>query len=233
MHALEQIRRAIRHLDPDRVREEAARPVEFPLEDLRDASAEDIREILLGYPEISLSLARRLESFRKPVTDRIIQEVSRENGLFALVTALPAVIPSLFSISWAAGEFASDTAVLTMNQVRMAFLIAAAHDRPVGYIEQKSQIASIIASAFGWRAIARELAGKIPLGEGLIPKAAIAYAGTYVVGMSLERYHRAGSALSKSERAAAYREAIESGKRLARWALRHKTDDADAEARIT
>ncbi len=139
--------------------------------------------------------------------------------MFALLTALPSVIPNPIALGGAAGEFASDTAVLTVNQVRMAFLIAAASDRPVGYFEQKSQIASIITAAFGWRAIARELAGRIPFGEGLIPKAAIAYAGTYVVGLSLERYHQIGRRLTATERQAAYREALESGKRFARRAL--------------
>ena len=49
--------------------------------------------------------------------------------------------------------------------------------------------------AFGWRALARELVGKIPMGGGLIPKAAIAYAGTRVVGLSLERLYRIGPCL--------------------------------------
>ena len=43
----------------------------------------------------------------------------------------------------------------------------------MGYGEQKTEVASITAGAFGWRAVARELAGKIPLGGGLVPKAAI------------------------------------------------------------
>ena len=122
----------------------------------------------------------------------IIQDVAQENALFALFSALPDVLPNVFALGWAAAEFASDTAVLTVNQVRMAFLIAAASDRPVGFLDQKRQIASIVAGAFGWRAMARELAGKIPFGGGLIPKAAISYAGTYVVGLSLERFYRIG-----------------------------------------
>jgi hypothetical protein len=109
----------------------------------------------------------------------------------------------------------------------MAFLIAAASGRPVGYIEQKSEIASIILGAFGWRAIARELAGRIPFGEGLIPKAAIAYAGTYVAGLSLERYHRIGQWLTAAERRSAYREALESGKSFARWALSSRRPQTD------
>jgi len=105
--------------------------------------------------------------------------------------------------------------VLTMNQVRMAFLIAAASDGDTGYREQKSELASIVAGAFGWRAIARELVGKIPLGGGLIPKGAIAYAGTYVVGLSLERYQRIGYGLTRVERKAAYDEALKHGRGIA------------------
>lgn len=219
MQVLQQIRRAIRHLNPEQVLEEASRPVNLDLEDLGSDPEEDVREILRQCPELSLSLARRLPPFRKPVIARIIRDVSRDNALFVMLTALPSVIPNLLALGWTAGEFASDTVVLTANQVRMAFLIAAASGRPVGYFEQKAQIASIVAGAFGWRAIARQLAGKIPLGEGLIPKAAIAYAGTYVVGAGIEKYNRMGKGLTGSEREEAYREALESGKRLARWAL--------------
>ncbi|MFB3776789.1 MAG: hypothetical protein ACE141_04235 [Bryobacteraceae bacterium] len=219
MHALQQIRRAVRHLNPDQVLEEASRPLNLDPEDLGSGPEESVREILRECPELSLALARRLPPFRRPVIARIIRDVSRDNALFAMFTALPSVVPNLLSLGWTAGEFASDTVVLTVNQVRMAFLIAAASGRPVGYFEQKAQIASIVAGAFGWRALARQLAGKMPFGEGLIPKAAIAYAGTYVVGAGLEKYNRMGKALTGSERQAAYRQAFESGKRLAQWAL--------------
>jgi hypothetical protein len=104
--------------------------------------------------------------------------------------------------------------VLTANQIRLAFLLAAANDRPVGYTEQKGEIASIIAGAFGWRAIARELVGKIPLGGGLIPKAAVAYAGTFVLGQSFNRLYKMGYAYSRHERKAAYADAYERGKAI-------------------
>lgn len=78
------------------------------------------------------------------------------------------------------------------------------------------ELASIAAGAFGWRAIARELIGKIPLGGGLIPKAAISFAGTYVVGLSLERLHRTGNSLNRNETRDAYAVALEKGKGIAR-----------------
>jgi hypothetical protein len=174
-----------------------------------------VSDILASRQELGLALARNFPFFRRPVVNRIIQTVSKENALFALATALPNIVPSFIEVPWAVGEFASDTAILTMNQVRMAFLIAAASDADTGYREQKSELASIVAGAFGWRAIARELVGKIPLGGGLIPKGAIAYAGTYVVGLSLERYQRIGYGLTRVERKAAYDEALKQGRGIA------------------
>ena len=101
-----------------------------------------------------------------PVIDQYIGNVSRENALFSLATALPDIVPNLLSLPWAIGEFASDTAFLTGNQIRMTFLIAAASDHDVGYREQKGQIGSIVAGTFGFRAFARELIGKIPFRRG-------------------------------------------------------------------
>lgn len=171
---------------------------------------------VLGHKEAySLALARIFPPFRTAVVRRTIHTISKENALFSIMTALPNVVPSLGELPWAVGEFASDTAVLTANQIRMAFLLAGASDREVGYREQRSEIGSIIAGAWGWRAAARQLTGKIPFGGGLIPKAAIAYAGTYVVGLSLERIYRIGYGLTKDERRDAYEDALARGKEVA------------------
>jgi len=172
-----------------------------------------VREILEHHSDLKLSLARQICPFRGQVAKDVIQTVSKENALFSLATAVPSIVP-LLSIPWTVGEFASDTAVLTANQIRMAFMLAAASDRTVGYREQRAEIASLFAGAFGWRAIARELAGKIPFGGGIVPKAAISFAGTYVVGASLERYYRVGYGFTPEERRQAYQQAIERGKEI-------------------
>ena len=153
--------------------------------------------------------------FRAEYAHRTVHAVSKENALFSLMTALPNVLPGLAQLPWAFGEFASDTAVLTANQIRMAFLLAAASDREVGYAEQRNEIGTIVAGAWGWRTLARELVGKIPLGGGLIPKAAIAYAGTYVVGESLDRFYRLGYGLTRKERKEAYNKAFARGRQVA------------------
>ena len=173
------------------------------------------RKELRDHEHFALPLARQFPVFRKCVVDRIVQAVARENALFAIATALPNVVPNLIELPWAFGEFASDTAFLTANQVRMAFLIAGACGKEVGFAHQKGQVLSIAAGAFGWRAIARELAGKIPLGGGLIPKGAIAYAGTFAVGKSLEYYHHANVHYTREESQNVYREGFERGRQVA------------------
>jgi hypothetical protein len=174
-----------------------------------------VADVVSARDEFSLALARRFAPFRQTVTRGVIHRIASENALFAIVSALPNLVPSLAEIPWAFGEFASDTAVLTANQVRMAFLLAAASDRPVGYAEQRNEIGSIVAGAFGWRSLAREFAGKIPFGGGLIPKAAIAYAGTWTAGVSLERVYRIGYGMTRKERKAAWDEAFVKGREIA------------------
>ncbi|HVX66989.1 MAG TPA: hypothetical protein VHA11_10325 [Bryobacteraceae bacterium] len=180
----------------------------------RDRPEATVQAILDRREDLSLALASNFLPFRKPVIARVIRAIARENAAFSVVTALPDVIPSLIELPWAVGEFASDTAFLTMNQVRMAFQIAGASDQDVGYKQQRAQIAGIVAGAFGWRALARELVGKIPFGGGLVPKAAIAYAGTYTVGVGLERFYRIGSGLTRTERREVYRQALDRGRTI-------------------
>jgi hypothetical protein len=188
----------------------------------RDDPERTVNEILREREELELVLARSFGRFRKPVVDRTIASVARENAIFAVASALPNVIPSLLEIPWALGEFASDTAFITMNQVRMAFQIAAACDKPVGYDRQMAELVPIAAGAFGWRALARELVGFIPLGGGLIPKGAIAFAATYVVGKSLEYYYGVGRGYTRTQRRDVYQVAYERGKDLVGALLRKR-----------
>lgn len=174
-----------------------------------------VEEILDRREELGLPLARLFPAFRRPVAARVIATISKENAVIAVATALPNIAPGLLWLPWAITELTSDTALLTVNQIRMLFLLGAASDREIGYRQQRAEIASLIAGAFGWRALARELAGKIPFGAGLIPKAAVAYAGTFVVGSSIERLYRLGYGYTRQERREAFQEAYERGKAIA------------------
>lgn len=85
-----------------------------------------------------------------------------------------------------------------------------------------------MAGAWGWRSLARELVGKIPFGGGLIPKAAIAYAGTFVVGLSIERVYRLGYGLTRAERQQAYADALAKGKQVAAGLFSRHRQSSDA-----
>ncbi len=174
-----------------------------------------VKDILDTHSDLGVSLAKAFPPFRDAYANQVINKIAKENTLFSLTTALPDVIPNFIELPWAVAEFASDSAFLTMNQIRMAFLLAAASNREVGYREQKSEIAAVIGSAFGWRALARQVVGKIPFGGGLIGKSAIAYAGTKVLGLSLDRYYKIGYHYTKTEREGLYVDAFKQGKNVA------------------
>jgi hypothetical protein len=174
-----------------------------------------IADILDARSDLEITLARQFLAFRSPAINRVINRIAKENALFTLITAMPNIVPSFLELPWAVGEYATDSAFLTINQVRMAFLIAAASGRPVGLANQKVEVLGIVASAFGWRALARELVGKIPLGGGLIPKAAIAWAGTFVVGRAIEQVYITGDRMRRNEHKELYARAVEKGKEVA------------------
>ena len=111
----------------------------------RENPGSTIAEILRGNEDIALALARQFPAFRPAVVERTIHAVARENALFAVATALPDIVPNLMELPWAFGEFASDTVFLTGNQIRMAFLIAAAHAQRCWIRRQKGAILSIAA----------------------------------------------------------------------------------------
>ncbi len=150
-------------------------------------------------PDLRLSFARSLPGLRNEIARQIVREVCKENAVFVIATALGDVVPSVFSPLLGIAQAASDTAFLTANQVRMAFLLGGAYSREVGYSAQWREIASIVGASFGWRAIARELVAKIPFGGGLVPKGAISYAGTAAVGEGLIFYYTTGRHMTKVE----------------------------------
>src|SRR5258708_5044414 len=168
--------------------------------------------IVGSFPDLELALGRHFPALREAVLGRIIQRTEKENAMFAILSALPNIIPSPIELPWAIGEFASDTIVITANQTRMALAIAAACDAPVGFGEQRGQVASIMGSAFGLRAIAREIAGKVPAGGGMVAKGCIAFAGTYALGLGLSRWNREGRRPTHGERRLEYKRALESGR---------------------
>lgn len=149
-----------------------------------------LEQLLKEYPELRLALGQAFPDLRERIARALIQACAMRNATVAAISALPEVIPSPLSVVWAFGELASDSIVLTANQMRLAFELAALEGAEVGWMAQRGQMVSIVAGAFGWRALARQLVSLIPGGVGVVTKAGIAYSGTWTVGASLWNLHR-------------------------------------------
>jgi uncharacterized protein (DUF697 family) len=121
-------------------------------------------------------LAARLPSLRPAIVRAIVKAFARENGAIGAAVFVPG----------------ADLPLLTLNQLRMVLRIAAAHGESLGR-ERGLEILSVTGAAFGFRAIARELAGLVP-GPGWIYKGGVAYAGTRALGEAAIAYFETGAA---------------------------------------
>ena len=182
-------------------------------DDLGPAVRAILREPELSY--LHLPFARALPAFRRDVASEIIQGVSIENAVFTASTSLGNIIPNPLQPLASVAESLGDLVVLTANQMRMLFRLAAAYDQDMGYKQQVPEVLTILAAAFGWRSLARELVSKAPFGAGIVPKSAIAFAGTWAIGDGIVYYYTTGKRLTKQEMAEHFEAAYDRGKEAA------------------
>jgi uncharacterized protein (DUF697 family) len=118
--------------------------------------------------------AARLPALRKAVVEQTIRKFARQNGILGVAIFVPG----------------ADMPVLTLNQIRMVFRIAAAYGEQVDR-DRALEILAVIGAGLGFRAVAREALGFIP-GVGWAIKGGIAYAGTQALGKAAVAYFEAG-----------------------------------------
>lgn len=176
---------------------DAGRGTVFYLGDGDDKSVDSLRsDITDALPDLAPALGRHFETWRPAAVRAIIDQTSKANAQFALVSNIPAVVPIL-------GGFVSasaDLIVLTKNQIMMAYKIAAAHNRALdSQMAIVRELTPVVGAGFVWRTIAREAASFIPLAAGTIPKVAIAFAGTMTIGRAADYFYQYGSKPSKSQ----------------------------------
>ena len=172
--------------------------------------AQALARIVVDHPDRRLALARRLPAFRPAVAAQLIQEAAWDNAKLAIVSALPGVIP--FTDVLLPATALGDMVLLTRNQVLLLLRIAAAYGQEVDLRARVRELLPVVGSAFGWRALARELLGLLPGGIGVVVKGAVAYAGTYTVGKGADIFYSTGQTLSdarlKQLGRAAYKDAL-------------------------
>ena len=136
--------------------------------------------------KLHLAAARRLPGLRPLVARRLTTEVSLSNATVAVASGLPSAFVALgLPIA------AADTVILTKNQALMVYRLALAHGAPPDFQRRMMEITPVVGGAVVWRQVAGGLVGLIP-GYGVLPKTAVAYAGTYITGRAAELWYQRG-----------------------------------------
>jgi uncharacterized protein (DUF697 family) len=162
---------------------------------------------------IEVAVGRRLPALR----DTVAAKLTRDAALSALkVAGASAVVDHVPLLGIVLGAFASgaDMFAITGIQMNLMLNIGATYGRDPD-LSQMWELLPVVGGGFGWRALARELSGFIPVG-GIFIKAAIAYAGTVVVGEGVAFYYRNGRQMGVEDAAKVYDEAKASAMTFAR-----------------
>ncbi|EFO81106.1 hypothetical protein OSCT_1029 [Oscillochloris trichoides DG-6] len=172
-----------------------------------DLLAEAIYERLPA--ELHMAAARRLPGLRSGYARQIINATSFTNATYALASALPEQLP-IFNIPFAA----ADILVLTKNQAMLVYKLALAYGAPPEFQARIREVLPVLGGAFVWRQLARTIVGLIPV-WGIVPKVAIAYAGTYSTGMVAWRWFESGELISGAHLKEITDEAMRTGRERA------------------
>lgn len=205
-----------------RVAEQARAVVLDPL----GPSAAALRQIVdLVEGDARLAIAAALPVFRPVVAEVIVDETAKANASFAVTTGLAETIPVL-----SAPLNVGDMVILTKNQLIMGYKIALASGRDDDPRSMMTEILGVIGGGFLFRQVARQLVGLIPV-AGLLPKVAIAYAGTYAIGRGLTAWALGGAEVTPEVLSRYTSEGLERGRTLGAQLLAQVKAGASAPAR--
>lgn len=149
-----------------------------------------VRAMLELRPSLAVAMARRVPKFRLPACRLLVRSAALANAQLALISALPGVLP--VTAPFLPASSLADVVMLTKNQAMLVMRLAAAHGQRPGYTRQVKELLGTIASALGWRTLAREAVALVPAGVGAGFKAAIAYSGTMAVGQAALFFYQKG-----------------------------------------
>jgi len=165
-------------------------------------------------PDLLLALGRYFPLFRLPIAHYLINDICFSNAAYAMSTGLAEIVAVLdLPITIA------DSIILTKSQAFLVYKLGLALGYSTRWQDYIAEFGGVLGGGFVWRQIARSLVGLIPV-WGIIPKAAIAYAGTYVVGNVVLQWYLTGRQVSRKQMQQLYAQARERGKSLASNLLR-------------
>jgi len=157
-----------------------------------------------------LALGRNFPLFRVPIARQLINETSFSNAAYALSTGLAEIVPILdIPLNL------TDMVILTKAQAFLVYRLGLLLGYSINWQNYLSEFGSVIGNGFLWRQVARQLVGLIPV-WGILPKVAISYAGTYVIGTTILQWYLTGRKLTRAQLNALYAQALGQGRLYAR-----------------
>lgn len=159
-----------------------------------------------------VALAAKAPAFRTTVATKLSFDCAAQSLTVAAVSALADHVPIIGFITGGIAS-AGDTIAITGMQLNMLLNIAAAYGKKPEFA-RIVELLPVVGGGYGWRALARELSGFIPV-AGVPIKAAIAYAGTLVVGLGAAYYYEHGVAMSPDGVKRIYDDAVNRAKLMA------------------
>jgi len=160
-------------------------------------------------PERHLALGRQFPLFRVAIAHQLINETCFANAAYSLSTGVAEVVP-IFDIPLNI----TDMVVLTKAQAFLVYKLGLALGFSTRWQDYLGEFGSVVGGGFVWRQLARMLIGLIPI-WGIVPKVAVAYSGTYVVGHVVLQWYLTGRHISNKQMRAMYVQALVNGKKVA------------------
>ncbi len=162
---------------------------------------------------VEVAVGRRLPALRSAVAAKLTREAANTSLKVALASAVVDHVPLVGVVL---GVFASagDTVAITGIQLMLLLQIEAAYGKDPD-LQRMWELLPVIGGGIGWRALARELSGFIPV-AGIGIKGAIAYAGTVVVGEGVAFFLENGTQMSGGQAAQIYENTKRDAMRFAR-----------------
>ncbi len=143
---------------------------------------------------VEIAVGRRLPPMREAVAAKLTRDAANNALKVSIASALVDHVP-VIGIVLGAFASAGDMVAITGIQLMLLMHIEAAYGKDPD-LQRVWQILPVIGGGFGWRALARELSGFVPV-AGIAIKGTIAYAGTIVVGESVAFFLQNGHHMNK------------------------------------
>jgi uncharacterized protein (DUF697 family) len=170
---------------------------------------------------VEIAVGRRLPALRETVAAKLTRDAANNALKVALASAVVDHIPVVGLVM---GVFASagDMMAITGIQMMLMLHIEATYGKDPD-VQRMWQLLPVIGGGFGWRSLARELSGFIPV-AGIAIKGAIAYAGTIVVGEGVTFYYEQGRQMSSGQARSIYENTKKEAMTFARDLLKRITN---------